>query len=308
VLHLAAVVRRNLYAFVMLEQDRQALCGPPHGKAKADAPVRWGHTEGRLVMGGHQVVVKKPRVRHQGKEVTLPSWAEFADEDPLDARAFEQLVLGVSTRGYERSIEPLPEELGSHGASKSAASRRFVGTTKRKLDAWLGRDLSELSLVALMLDGLNIEEHTVLVALGIDETGTKHALGVWLGASENAQVCGALLDNLVERGLDPHRPYLFIIDGSKALRKAIRDRFGTRSLVQRCQEHKRRNVLGHLPKKLHPMVNKTMRDAYQSRSTATAKQRLMQLVSHLDHDYPDAAASLREGLEETLTLKDMKLS
>lgn len=317
-LHLAAVIRRNLYAFViqegmkaldgMLEQDRQALCGPAHEKSQGDDPVRWGHAEGRLVMGGQRVVVKKPRVRHQGKEVTLPSWAEFAEEDPLDARTFEQLVLGVSTRGYERSIEPLPEELGSHGASKSAASRRFARTTKRKLDAWLGRDLSDLSLVGLMLDGLHIDEHTVLVALGIDEHGKKHALGVWLGASENAEVCGPLLDNLVERGLDPQRPYLFIIDGSKALRKAIRDRFGERALVQRCQEHKRRNVLRHLPKKLHSMVNKTMRDAYKSRSKATAKQRLMQLVAHLQDDHPDAAASLREGLDETLTLKGMNLS
>ena len=125
-LHLAAVIRRNLYAFViqegmkaldgMLEQDRQALCGPAHEKSQGDDPVRWGHAEGRLVMGGQRVVVKKSRVRYQGKEVTLPSWAEFAEEDPLDARTFEQLVLGVSTRGYERSIEPLPEELGSHGA------------------------------------------------------------------------------------------------------------------------------------------------------------------------------------------------
>jgi transposase-like protein len=180
--------------------------------------------------------MKKPRLRHQGKEVTPPSWAEFCEQDPLDARTFEQLVLGVSTRGYARSIEPLPDELQSHGASKSAASRRFARTTKRKLDAWLSRDLSALSLVALMLDGLGNCEHTVLVALGIDENGRKHPLGMWLGGSENAQVCGQLLDNLVERGLDPHRPYLFIIDGSKALRKAIRDRFGKRALVQRCQE------------------------------------------------------------------------
>ena len=318
VLHLAAVVRRNLYAFVisegmkaldvMLEQDRVALCGPPHGKGGSEDPVRWGNAEGRLVMGGQRVVVRKPRVRQKGKEVKLPSWAEFADEDPLDARTFEQLVLGVSTRGYERSIEPLPDELRSHGASKSAASRRFVGTTKRKLDAWLQRDLSALRIVAIMLDGLSVDDHTVLVALGIDETGKKHPLGLWLGATENAKVCGELLDNLVERGLDPQRPYLFVIDGSKALRKAIRDRFGKRALVQRCQEHKRRNVLRHLPKKLHSMVSKTMRDAYNSKSKATAKRRLLQLVSHLDDDHPDAAASLKEGLDETLTLKDMNLS
>jgi transposase-like protein len=318
VLNLAAMVRRNLHAFViregmkaldvMLEQDRQALCGERHGKGGPDEPVRWGHAEGRLVMGGQRVMVRKPRVRQKGKEVTLPSWDEFADEDPLDERTFEQLVLGVSTRGYGRSIEPLPDELDSHGASKSAASRRFVGTTKRKLDAWLKRDLSSMAIVAIMLDGLSVEDHTVLVALGVDETGRKHPLGLWVGATENAKVCGELLDNIVERGLDPQRPYLFVIDGGKALRKAIRDRFGKRALVQRCQEHKRRNVLGHLPRKLHPTISKTMRDAYKSKSRGTAKRRLLQLIAHLDDDHPDAAASLKEGLDETLTLKDMNLS
>jgi transposase-like protein len=316
-LRLATVIRRNLYAFVvregikaldeMLEQDREQLCGPAYGKGVQGDPVRWGATEGRLVMGGQRVMVRKPRVRHQGQEVALPSWEEFADEDPLDERTFEQLVLGVSTRGYRRSIEPVPEELGPHGASKSAASRRFVGTTGRKLDAWLHRDLTELGIVVIMLDALSIEEHTVLVALGIDETAKKHPLGLWLGATENSDLCGALLDNLIERGLDPLRPYLFVIDGSKALRKGIRERFGSRALVQRCQEHKRRNVLRHLPKRLHPSVSKTMRDAYKSRSKATARKRLLQLAAHLDDDYPDATASLKEGLDETLTLKDMNL-
>jgi len=317
-LRLAAVVRRSLHAFVIregmkaldeiLEQDRERLCGPAHSKGAPGAPQRWGGAEGRLVMGGQRVVVRKPRVRQQGQEVALPSWEEFAAEDPLDERAFEQLVLGVSTRGYGRSLEPLPEELGSHGASKSSVSRRFVGGTKRKLDEWLQRDLSELRIVSLMLDGITVDEHTVIVALGIDETGKKQPLGLWIGATENARLCGELLDNLVERGLDPQRPYLFVIDGSKALRKAIRDRFGKRSLVQRCQEHKLRNVLRHLPQKLHPMVKKTMRDAYRSKSKATAKKRLLQLVAHLDDERPDAARSLKEGLDETLTLKDMNLS
>lgn len=318
VLHLAAVMRRNLYAFViregmkaldvMLEQDREALCGPAHGKGETDDPVRWGQTEGRLVMGGQRVVVRKPRVRQSGKEVPLPTWENFADEDPLDERTFEQMVLGVSTRSYERSLDELPDELEPHGTSKSAASRRFVAATKRQVDEWLRRDLSALNLAVLMLDGLSIDDHTVIVALGIDETGRKHPLGLWLGATENAAVCGQLLDNLVERGLDPQQPYLFVIDGSKALRKAIRDRFGKLGLVQRCQEHKRRNVLRHLPKQLQTTTSRSMREAYKSRSKATAKRRLLQLVAHLDDDYPDAAASLREGLEETLTIKDLNLS
>ena len=317
-LHLAEFIERNLLRFVflegmkafdvVLEQEQESLCGPAHQKGPEGAPVRWGHAEGRLVMGGQRVTVRKPRVRQAGKEVTLPSWEEFASEDPLNERALEQMVLGVSTRGYERSIESIPDELDPHGNSKSAASRRFVSTTQEQLDAWSGRDLSKLGIVAIMIDGIVIKQHTVIVALGIDDKGMKQPLGLWLGATENSKICGELLDNLIERNLDMQCPYLFVIDGSKALRKAILDRFGKRVLVQRCQEHKRRNVLDHLPKDLHRSVSKMIGDAYRSKSKATAKKRLLQLAGQLLEDHPDAVASLKEGLEETLTLKDMALS
>ena len=254
---LAEYVRRNLMSFVIsegmkaldavLEEDREKLCGKSYQKGSEDEPKRWGHAEGRLVMGGHRVMVRKPRVRQQGKEVTLPSWEEFAEEDPLQERTVEQMVLGVSTRGYQRSVEELPEELGSHGSSKSAASRRFVSKTEEQMHEWLARDLSGLSLRVLMIDGIRVGEAMVVVALGIDETGTKHPLGLWMGATENATLCDELLDSLIERGLDASVPRLIVIDGSKALRKSIRTRFGSRAVVQRCQEHKRRNVLDLLP-------------------------------------------------------------
>lgn len=316
-LWLASVLRENLYEFViregmkaldtMLEQDRERLCGPAGSKSNGDEPVRWGSTDGRMVMGGRRVIVRKPRVRKAGKEVPLPTWEQFGDEDPLNERTVEQMVIGVSTRNYERSMEPLPDELGAHGASKSAASRRFVEVTNEQLEEWLNRDISQLRLVAVMIDGIQVGEHVIVVALGIDECGGKHALGLWQGATENNTVCEGLLNDLVKRGLDSQQSYLFVIDGAKALRKAIREVFGKRSLVQRCQEHKRRNVLGHLPQRLHPSVSKALRDAYRSASKATAKRRLLQLVSQLAADHPDAAASLREGLEETITLKDMTL-
>ncbi len=316
-LRLAEVVRQNLYAFVIregmkaldevLEQDREWICGPLHAKGPLGQPVRWGHSDGRLVMGGQRVVVRRPRVRKQSKEVMLPAWAQFADEDPLQERTLQQMLLGVSTRGYRRSIEPVPEELQPHGTSKSAASRRFVSMTEDRLAEWLQRDLSEMRLAVIMIDGIVVEEQTVLAALGIDAGGTKHPLGLWLGATEHSTVCGALLDNLIERGLNAQCAYLFVIDGSKALRKAIRERFGERALVQRCQQHKRRNVLSHLPKRLHPSVSKSILDAYRSQSKATAKKRLLQLASQLDDEYPDAVASLKEGLDETLTLKDLGL-
>jgi putative transposase len=317
-LELAQIIRQDLLSFVvhegmkafdeLLEQQRTALCGPAHTKGSPDEPLRWGYEEGRLVMGGQRIVARRPRVRQHGMEVTLPAWAEFSEQDPLDERTLEQLVLGVSGRGYERSVETLPEHLGSHGTSKSAASRRFVRMTQKKLHQWLHRDLGELSLAAIMLDGLTVAEHTVVVALGVDESGKKHVLGVWLGATENHTVCGALLDDLLGRNLCPHRAYLFVIDGSKALRKAILDRFGKHALVQRCQEHKRRNVIGHLPKSLHSKVNRSLREAYRAKNKSTAKRLLSQLAHFLDEEHPDAAASLREGLDETLTLKGMGLS
>lgn len=316
-LKLAEFVRRNLMTFViregmkaldeLLEQDRVALCGPAHAKGTEGDPVRWGSTDGRLVMGGQRVIVRKPRVRQDGKEVELPAWTEFADEDPLDERSYEQLVLGVSTRKYGRSLDDLPDEIEPHGASKSATSRRFVETTSKQMSQWMNQDLSKYGIVVVMLDGIIVAKHTVIVALGIDETGKKHALGLWIGETENAVVCGELLDNLIERGLDPLAPYLFVIDGSKALRKAIRVRFGERSLVQRCQKHKRENIRSHLPKELHASVNKALSDAFKSPTRKAARKRLLTLAKQLTEDHPDAAASIKEGLDELLTLKDMKL-
>lgn len=318
-LHLSLVgfVERNLLAYVfhqgmlalqaLLREEQEALCGPAHKKGSADDPKRWGTAKGRLVFGGQRINVERPRVRKCGKEVPLPSWQDFACEDPLDDTTFKQMVLGVSTRNYERSLDELPSEMESHGQSKSAASRRFVKKTQEQLDAWLNRSLKDLTLVAIMIDGIVIDGQSVLVALGITETGEKQPLGVHLGTTENATVVQGLLDNLIERGLDATVPLLFVIDGSKALRKAIKNTFGRRALVQRCQVHKMRNVLDHLPKSKHRSIGAQLRDAYRSRSKATARKRLLQLVSHLEDEHPDAASSLREGLEETLSLKDIGL-
>lgn len=316
-LRLAGFVRRTLFDFVieegmrafdeLLQAEQEMLCGPAHRKGERGEPVRWGGADGRLVMGGRRVIHRRPRVRRDGKEVVLPTWEQYAKEDPLDERSLEQVVLGVSTRGYDRSVEQVPDELGPHGASKSAVSRRFVALTEEQLTQWLSRDLSALRIVVVMIDGIRVGDHTVVVALGIDEMAEKHVLGLWQGATENGTLCTELLNNLVERGINAQLGYLFVIDGSKAMRKAIRDVFGKRSLVQRCQEHKRRNILDHLPKRMHPSVNAALRDAFRSSSRTTAKKRLAQLAAALDDDCPEAAESIREGLDELLTLKDMKL-
>jgi len=287
----------------MLEDDRAALCGPKHKQSEERENYRYGYDTGPLVLGGRKVAVRKPRVRSiEGGEVELPSWRQFSDEDPLTDRAIEQMLVGVTTRKYERSLEPLPEGLESQGTSRSSVSRRFVARTSAQVEVFLARSLQGEDYPVVMIDGTGFGDHLMLVAMGIDSKGEKHVLGVREGTTESEGVCRSLLQDLIERGLEVERARLFVIDGGKGIRKAIRDVFGAWALVQRCQEHKRRNVLDHLPKSKRARVSKAMRDAWKSESEAEARRLLRQLARDLEPAHPGAAASLREGLDETLTV------
>jgi len=288
----------------LLEQDRETLCGPRHEQSGERENHRYGYDSGPLVLGGRKVRVRKPRVRSIDgeEEIELPSWRHFAEEDPLTDRAIEQMLVGVSTRKYERSLEPLPKGLESQGTSRSSVSRRFVARTSTQVEAFLARPLREEDYPVVMIDGTGFGDHLMLVAMGIDSKGTKHVLGVREGTTEGDGVCRGLLQDLIERGLETERARLFVIDGGKGIRKAIREVFGGWALVQRCQEHKRRNVLDHLPKSKRGRVSKAMRDAWKSESEATARRLLRQLARDLEPAHPGAAASLREGLDETLTV------
>jgi putative transposase len=220
----------------------------------------------------------------------------------------DQILAGVSTRGYERSLEPTPPDVQARGASKSAASRHIVTRTAAKVKEYMNRPLDELKLVALLLDGINIGDHTVVVALGVGHDGTKTPLGIWLGSTENARVCTELLGNLTTRGLKVEARILCVIDGGKGIRKALVDVFGDLALIQRCQVHKTRNVRDHLSKDRQLRVGRLMNDAYRSAKADTARRRLRSLVSWLDNNGEEgAAASLREGLEETLTVMKLGL-
>ncbi|MGH8311392.1 MAG: IS256 family transposase, partial [Steroidobacteraceae bacterium] len=236
------------------------------------------------------------------EELTLPSWRTFSMQDPLERDAVEKMLVGVSTRKYRRALDTVPPELDEFGTSKSAVSRRFIAATGRQLADWLGRDLSGIQLASIMIDGLGFDEHTVLIALGIDAAGKKYVLGVHEGATENTAACGALLDDLIERGVSTQRSLLFAIDGAKALCSAIVARWDRRALLQRCQVHKTRNVKDHLPDELHASVVATMRQAYAMRDFKKAKHQLENLARRLDDQHPSAAASVREGLAETLTV------
>ena len=241
-------------------------------------------------------------------EVALPSIEALRDGDPMSERVVEQIALGVSTRGYERSLEPVDESIETRGASKSNASRALIDATTEKLAQFVSRKLDDVDLVAMFIDGIEFAGHSVLIALGVTIDGTKTPLGIWAGSTENTVVVTELLSNLVARGLRVDASMLFVIDGGKAIRKALRDVFGDRAIVQRCQVHKARNVRDHLSEARRAYVAKQMRDAYNSTTAATAKKKLMQLASWLDSNGEDgAAASLREGLDETLTVMRLNL-
>lgn len=307
-LHDAIVSAGMTVLGAMLEEERVKLCGPRYAHQPERSATRAGHTNGELAFGGRRVSVRRPRVRSvDGDEVTLETWEQFAEADPLTPRAVEQMVLGVSTRKYVRSIEAAPPGSKTRGTSKSAVSRRFVAATREKLQEMMSRDLGSLKLCAIMIDGIHVGEHLVLVALGIDANADKHILGLYEGATENTTVCAALLSDLEARGLRTDRTMLFVIDGSKALAKAIRAKFGIRALIQRCQVHKRRNVEDHLPDDMKRNAGRTISAAYQSGNAARAKRMLEGLARQLERKHPSAAASLREGLDETLTVMRMDL-
>jgi putative transposase len=291
----------------MLEGDRTALCGPRYQHQTERAAARAGTVRSEVVLGGRLVQIRRPRVRADGHEVALPTFEAFADADPLNRRVVEQMLIGVATRQYGRSLEPTGAEMRTRGTSKSAVSRRFVAKTRSQLDAWRSTALDARDLVALLIDGIHIGEHCIVVALGIDATGGKHALGLWEGSTENAAVCQSLLADLQSRGLRTDRSLLIILDGSKALHKAVTQTFGTAALIHRCHIHKLRNILEHLPEGPRPWVRAIVARAYKA-EVATARRLLQDLARRLDDRHPSAAASVREGLEETLTILTLGLS
>ena len=298
----------TIQAIEMLRSQQEALCGPRYKQVADRKAHRHGSTAGSLVMGGRRVTLPRPRVRSvAGREVELPAWTQWSREDPLEQRALQQMILGVSTRGYSDSLEKLPVEVPERGKSRSAVSRRFVEGTRRRLVKLQRRDLSKLSLAVLMIDGIHFEDHVVLVALGFENDGKKHVLGLWEGATENSRACKALLENLASRGLQTNRSMLIVLDGAKALHKACRDVFGDRAFIQRCQEHKKRNVADHLPESMRPGVRRAMNQAYECRDVKRAKRLLEALAARLESEHPGAAASLREGLDETLTVIELNL-
>ena len=290
----------------LLEQEVDELVGPK-GKWNRDrTAVRHGHEDGEVTLGGQRVGVERPRVRTADgeSEVPLSTYEHFADRDQLEDVVLERMLAGVSTRQYRRVQEPVGTEVqaDARSTSKSAVSRTFVQRTRDQLWRLMNRPLADVRLAVLMLDGIELHGYTNIVALGITTEGEKLALGLWDGSTENATVAAALLADLVDRGLDVEQGLLFVIDGSKALRKAIRQVFGNDVPVQRCVQHKQRNVLDHLPERDREPVKARLRRAWKETDHDGALEQLNLLALELDRAHPGAAASLREGMEETLTV------
>jgi len=289
----------------LMEADVAALAGPK-GKHNAErVAVRHGHDRGSVTLGGRRVPVQRPRVRAAdgAGELAVPAYELFNGTELLGRMAMERMLAGLSTRRYPVGLEPVGAQVAqtARSTSKSAVSRKFVASTETALAQLLAADLSALDLVALMIDGVHFADSCCIVALGITLDGTKVPLALAEGSTENATLVTELLVGLRERGLDVTRPVLVGIDGSKALRRAVLDVFDA-PVIQRCQLHKVRNVKDKLPQRLRPGVERRMREAYHAESALTAEAQLGALARELDKTHPSAAASLREGMDETLTV------
>lgn len=290
----------------LLEDEVTRRVGPPYRPDPAAGARRWGRQPGYVVFAGQKRPLERPRVRtRSGEEVELDSYRRLQQNGRMQRAVAERVLCGLSTRKYRRAVEAV---LDGYGIARSSVSRHFVRATASQLQQLCERRLENLHLVALLIDGIEFAGQVLVVALGVDETGEKHVLGLWQGATENATVAKALLEDLVERGLDGERRYLVVIDGSKALRTAVERGLGDRAEVQRCQIHKRRNVKEHLPEPLRADLDRRLRQAYAMTGYAEAKQALERLWRQLCDVNPSAARSLEEGMEETLTLHRLGVS
>ena len=290
----------------LMEAEVEEVVGPK-GKHNLDRTAkRHGHERGSMTLGGRRVEVSRPRIRTADDERELPvgTYEYFADRDPLTVVVMNRMLAGVSTRKYAGVGDPVGDEVEreSRSTSKSTVSELFIERTRTALEELMSRRLDDVRLAVMMLDGIDIADRCHVVALGITTDGVKVPLGLWEGSTENATVARSLLSDLVDRGLDPDQAILFVIDGGKALRRAIKDVFGEQALVHRCHRHKERNVTDHLPERDRPQVLGKLRGAWSLTDPALAEQRLDRLACELERTWPDAAASLREGMSETLTL------
>jgi len=301
------VTGRAAIEAVLQLSANQAAGGPAQqGKRRTGDVVFHGRQSGQVMLSDRRLEVERPRLRtrgRHGREVEVPAYEAMHNGEQMGARMLEILMRGVSTRNYKEVIPSMAETMG---VSKSAVSRRVVEASEAEVEALLARRFDELKLLVIYIDGLIFGNYTMIGAVGVDSEGNKHVLGIREGATENSTVVTELLEDIVARGLDPKRRMLFVIDGSKALRAAINAVFGAQQPVQRCRAHKLRNVLDHLPKEQREQVKSVLRAAWKL-DAKDGMARIRKLAEWLGRDYPSAASSLLEGLDECFTINRLGL-
>jgi transposase-like protein len=290
---------------LLMQEEVRELAGERSQRQAERTASRWGSERGYCVVMGQKVPIQRPRVRSaDNQEVRLGSYEMFHRGEPLTETVWEKLMLGLSTRKYVQAVR---EFTAAYGLEKSAVSEHFIQASRSKLKELMERRLDKMRLCALLIDATPFEGQQMVAALGIGEDGRKTILGMRQGATENATVVGELLGELLERGLDFSVPRLYVLDGGKALTAAVKKHAGETAAIQRCQVHKRRNVLDHLTDEQKPGVAKKLNAAYALEDYAAAKQALNALHRELMDLNPSAARSLEEGMEETLTVHRLHL-
>ncbi len=289
----------------LIDEEVEQVTGQRYTHQADRQATRWGHDEGHVIFAGRKVAMPRPRVRSvEGQEIPLARYQAFAHPQRMQKAVAQRILRRVSTRDYAGVLD---EVCDGYGIQKSSVSRHWKAASQQQLQQLLERPLGELDLCVLFLDGKEFHDFTLIVAMGVDRQGRKHVLGLWSGATENAVVCGALLDDLIARGLSMDKPYLFILDGAKALKKAVVSRFGSKGLIQRCRVHKKRNIQKYLPKKYHGMLSMKLRMAWGMTEYDKAYQELRKVHDWLASINQAAAESLEEGMEETLTINRLGL-
>ena len=289
-----------------MNAECEMIAGAKNSKNPLRAANWWGSDLGPVYYDKQKVLIDRPRLRSKNnKEIPLATYQAFGDPLSMRNSVMKNMILGISSRNYAESVESFVK---GYGIKKSSVSRHFVKATAEQMREFMERDLAGLDLVAIFIDGIEFKGHLIVVALGLDKGGKKHVLCLWQGATENATICTSLLEDIARRGLNTGKDYLFVLDGSKALRSAVAKMFGTNVTVQRCQQHKRRNVLAHLPKEHQHSIDARISAAYKMADYDDAKKSLELTVRYLEKLNPSAAASLREGLEETLTVHKLEVA
>jgi putative transposase len=290
---------------LLMEQEVEELVGRRHLPSETRKAYRWGKDDGWCRVDGQKVPLKRPRAREvDGSELRLGSYLRFQHDPQFHPKLWREVMRGLSTRNYGRTVRRFAE---AYGIEKSTVSEQFVEASRRKLRELIERSLKDLDLCAVMMDGISFDEETFVVALGIGKDGRKTILGLRQGATENATVVNELCADLEQRGLDFQRARLYVLDGAKPLANAVKKRAGEAAFIQRCQLHKRRNVLGHLPEEHQPFMERKLTAAWAMFDYDEAKKALENLGVELERINPSAARSLAEGLEETLTIHRLRV-